>query len=76
MSNFIRRDDFYYMYLEGTTNSSADTEQNFIHNGKREPWAWFPLEGNVYVPKEGIGANDIDVRSSNTSENFRILLLF
>jgi hypothetical protein len=37
---------------------------------------WIPLEGSVYVPENGLGPNDIDVRSAFESEAFRLLLFF
>lgn len=74
--SLINKNDFRTVELEGITNSSANTAQRFLHSMNQVPWAWFPLEGSVYVPKEGLGPKDIDIRSARTSEPFRILLVF
>lgn len=59
----------------GTTNSVADTESFFRHALGSVPSLWFPLEGRIYVPRYGLKENEIDVRSGEVSEPFRILVI-
>jgi hypothetical protein len=72
----LRLADYKSKELSGTTNPVADTQLLFRHASNQVPWGYEVLEGDVYVPSVGIGANDIDIRSGSESETFRILLFF
>lgn len=76
LDRYLRLADFKTKELTGTTSSSANTQALFTHNAKAVPIFWLPLEGAVYVPRYGLGPLQIDVRSTKTSEPFRILLFF
>lgn len=71
----ISADNMHMQVLEGTTNSIADTKQLFTHGIGSVPSFWFPLEGDVYVPKNGFSENRVDVRSRLTSHQFKILVV-
>jgi len=75
-SDYIRQSDFELQELTGTTHGTADTQMFFRHGKGKVPWLVLPIEGHVYIPRHGLTPNEIDVRSSDTSESFRILLFF
>jgi hypothetical protein len=62
--------------VSGTTHATANTASKYRHNKEQVPYMWIPLEGRIYVPRHGAGPNDIDVRSTTTSEPFRLVLFF
>jgi hypothetical protein len=68
--------DFSTVEVTGTTASVADTAAKFRNSAGVEPFFWFALEGDVYIPRRGLGPTEIDVRSRLTSQPFRILLVF
>jgi hypothetical protein len=72
----LKAKDLNSVELTGTTNAAANTSSKFRHNKEQVPFMWNILEGNVYIPRHGASPNDIDVRSVNTSEQFRLLLIF
>lgn len=72
----LKEKDLNSVEITGTTNSSANTSSKFRHNKNQVPFMWHILEGRIYVPRNGAGPNDIDVRSTQTSEEFRLLLIF
>lgn len=76
LDRLLRLSDFRTKELTGTTNSSANTAQVFLHASKEVPAFWLPVEGCVYVPRQGLGPDTVDVRSTKTSETFRVLLFF
>lgn len=76
MSEIIKLKDFKSVEVTGTTHGTADTQRLFRHGQNALPYAWFVLEGDVYIPRRGVGMNDVDVRSRLTSHEFRILFLF
>ena len=71
----ISADNFKLVELEGTTNGTANTTSQFRHALGRIPSFWFPLGGRVYVPKDGLSENQIDIRSTVASEPFRVLVV-
>jgi hypothetical protein len=71
----VSKDNLVTTVVEGTTSGTADTSAKFRHNIGGVPSFWFPLEGDVYVPFNGIGPSEIDVRSTKTSEQFRLLVV-
>lgn len=73
--NNISKDNLKSEIVEGTTNSSGDTKALFKHGLSGVPSLWYPLEGDVYVPKNGFGASELDVRSRLASHEFRILVV-
>lgn len=76
MDRKLRLEDFDSLVLEGTTNATGDTSSKFKHGRGAVPTMVMVLEGNVYLPKNGRGPNEVDVRSPNSSEAFTLLLLF
>ena len=62
--------------IEGITSSIAGGPTILRHGLKAKPKLWFPLEGDVYIPRHGINEINFDIRSRNSSEEFRILLVF
>lgn len=71
----ISLDNMKRIEITGTTNASADTSSMFRHALGSVPSLWFPLEGRVYVPRHGMNENEIDIRSTVTSEPFRIMVI-
>ncbi len=72
----VRLDDFEYVEVTGTTNAVADTTSKFPHKVGSAPRFVIVQEGDVYIPRFGIGPNEVDVRSRLTSHPFSILLFF
>lgn len=71
----ISSDNFRAIELTGTTNSTADTSSMFKHGLGKVPAFWFPLEGRVYVPRDGFSESEMDLRSTVASESFRVLVV-
>lgn len=71
----ISSDNFRAVELTGATSVTADTRATFKHDLGKIPAFWFPLEGRVYVPRNGFTDTELDLRSSETSEEFRILVV-
>lgn len=74
-STNVSADNFKGVVLTGTTNSTANTSSKFKHSLGTSPTMWFPLEGRVYVPRNGFSENDVDLRSTVASEAFKILVI-
>ena len=72
----VDSDNFNLVEIEGTTSGSADARRLFKHNKNSVPQFVWPLEGDVYIAKEGRGDKDIDIRSRRTNESFKLLLIF
>jgi hypothetical protein len=72
MDEFVSLDNFKYREVTGTTHGTANTSLKFKHGFNAAPRLVFIVEGDVYIPFGGIGANDIDVRSTQTSQKFRL----
>lgn len=72
----VKQKDFITAEVSGVTSHIANTAVRFRHGKEQVPYMWTILEGRIYVPRHGAGPNDIDVRSSQTSEAFRMLLFF
>ena len=72
----IKQKDFNSVELTGTTKAAPDTEGLFRHAKNQVPYMWIALEGRIYVPRNGAGPNNIDVRSAQASEPFRLVLFF
>lgn len=72
----VSSDNMRSQALEGTTNGTPDSSQEFKHNLGKAPAFWIPLEGDIYIPRYGLDREFIDVRSRNASEAFRILLVY
>lgn len=72
----LKLSDFRTKELTGTTASSANAAGVFRHAAKEVPAFWLPVEGAVYVPRQGLGPDTVDIRSTKTSEPFRVLLFF
>jgi len=64
------------MEIIGTTNATVDTATKFRHGKNQVPWLIVRQEGDVYIPRSGIGPNDVDIRSRTASTPFRVILFF
>jgi hypothetical protein len=77
---YLKLTDFKTREVTGTTNGSANTQSLFRHATPSDPQAptgWMILEGRgIYIPINGAGAEVIDVRSTATSQPFRILVFY
>lgn len=76
MEGLIKQKDFRIIEVTGTTASSANTAARFRHGKNEVPWMGIVVEGNAYIARNGIGPNDLDVRSTGTSQDFKVLLFF
>jgi len=72
----ISSDNMKSEEIRGNTDSITDTARQFKHNLKAPPSLWFALEGDVYIPRYGIDKDFVDIRSSKSSEEFRVLLIY
>lgn len=61
--------------VSGTTSGTANTSQKYRHGLKGVPSWVLILEGNAYVAYNGIGANEVDIRSTEVSQKFRALAI-
>ena len=68
--------DFRTAEVTGETSGTGDTAARFKNPAGVMPFMWFALEGDVYIPRRGLGPSEIDVRSRLTSQEFRILLVY
>jgi hypothetical protein len=75
-SGFIKLDDFQTVEVSGKTSGTADTKATFRNPAGVAPIFWFALEGDVYIPRRGLGPSELDVRSRLTSQEFRLLLVY
>jgi hypothetical protein len=71
----ISKDNMRVVELAGATHGTADTQRKFRHGLGSVPSFWFPLEGDVYVPKDGFNENEVDIRSRFASQGFKVLLV-
>ena len=71
----ISKDNMRTVEVEGTTHGTADTQRKFRHGLGSVPSFWFPLEGDVYVPKDGFSENEVDIRSRLTGHSFKVLFV-
>lgn len=71
----ISRDNMRVVELEGVTHGTADTQRKFRHGLGSVPSFWFPLEGDVYVPKDGFSEDEVDIRSRLTGHSFKVLFV-
>lgn len=71
----ITKENFGGQEISGTTASTANTSAKFRHGLRSVPTLVKVLEGNAYVAYNGIGADDIDIRSTEVSQRFRILVI-
>lgn len=70
----ISTDNYKGVVISGVTSSSADTQAFFKHTLATVPAAYFPIEGDVYIPSGGYGTDKVDVRSRLASHKFSILV--
>ena len=68
-------DNFVVQELAGTTSSTENSSALFRHKLESAPRMWLPLEGDVYIPRNGLGSQKVDVRSRLASEQFKLLLI-
>jgi hypothetical protein len=72
----LDRDNFEGIMLEGTTSADPDSEKKFQHNRSKVPKLVWLLEGDVYIPKGGLGPQAVDVRSRLTNHSFKLFISF
>lgn len=75
-AGFIKQKDFRTVEVTGTTSTSTNTRMNFRHGKNEVPWMGLVVEGNAYIARNGLGPNDVDVRSDNASQEFKVVLFF
>jgi hypothetical protein len=73
---YYRLSDFRTIVVSGTTSSSTDTAATFGHNATEVPTWWIVQEGDVYIPRYGMGSDTVIVQSRLASQAFRLLLFF
>lgn len=73
---YIVLKDFRNAELTGTTASVGDTQALFRNPVTAMPIFWIVLEGDVYIPRRGISASNVDVRARLASTDFRILFFY
>lgn len=71
----VSKDNMKSVELTGTTHSTANTSSKFRHGLGAVPSLWFPLEGRIYVPRNGMSETELDIRSTVASEPFRVLVI-
>lgn len=71
----VSRDNMVSVVIDDTTASSANTSKPFRHNLGVIPTIYTVLEGNAYVEYGSVTDQEIDVRSTNASETFKLLLI-
>jgi len=69
----LSADNLNGIFLEGTTSTTINTESLFKHNGRTMPVFAIPVTGNVYI--ESFDDTNIDVRSNNVSQNFKLFII-
>ena len=71
----INLDNLQYRYVSGTTAGVAKTQYLIYHGMPTRPWIILPYEstGNIYV--FSIGNDTVDIRSTQTSIDFTVLIL-
>lgn len=62
-----------YQIVSGITSGSANTKYEIRHNFKVPPTVAIPITGDVYI--QSISDTVLDVRSTQTSIAFRLLVL-
>ena len=72
----VSTDNMDVLELTGFTDPVADTSKKFLHRRGQAPSLVLCQEGEVYIPRNGIGTNDIDVRSRLTSHAFKLILIY
>lgn len=58
--------------ITGVTGSSANTQKTFSHGLKKKPSGFKHVTGDVYV--FDMNELQVDVRSTQTSQNFKIII--
>lgn len=71
----ISRDNFKSVTVEGVTDGTANTSKKFRHGLGGQPSLVFILEGNAYVARNGVGSDEVDVRSAQASQPFLALVV-
>jgi hypothetical protein len=73
--NNVSPSNFKSSFLEGTTNSTANTEQLFAHGYTEAPSLILVVEGNAYIQKGRISSSQVDVRSTASSQPFKLWII-
>lgn len=71
----ISVDNFASVLVDDTTSGTANSKKVFRHGFDRAPSFWIVLEGNAYVQYGGVTDQEIDVRSTNANEKFKLLIV-
>lgn len=69
----LNLDNFKYRIIQGETDTVANTQRLFKHGMVPRPWLCVPLDGDVWFGP--ISNENIDVRSTQSGMNFRVLVL-
>ena len=71
----ISTDNLNAVRISGTTSGTANTSAKFRHGLNTQPSMILILEGNAYVARQGVGPQDVDIRSTATSQSFLALVV-
>jgi hypothetical protein len=71
----ISTDNMKIEVVEGETSATPDAQRYFKHATGSVPALCIPLEGDVYIPKNGRDEQRIDVRSRLASHKFTMLVV-
>lgn len=71
----LSKDNFVTMTIDDVTDASANTSKIFKHGFGTIPAFLFILEGNAYVQYGSVTENQLDIRSTGTSQKFKLLII-
>lgn len=74
--NAVSIDNMDALEITGVTDPIVDTNKKFLHRRGQAPSLVLCQEGEVYIPRNGIGTQDIDVRSRLSSHAFKLILIY
>lgn len=69
----LNLDNLNHRFITGTTDPVANTQRLFKHGMTPRPSIAWTVEGNAYVKQ--ISNTDVDVRSNQASQNFKLIAL-
>lgn len=71
--SLLGRENFRYKIIEGTTTTTADTENRVLHGLNIIPWIVLPLGADIYIYQ--ISDKWVDVRSNILSAEYKIFVM-
>lgn len=61
--------------ITGITDPTANTQRLVAHGFQQIPTIAVILEGNAYIQVSGVGKTTVDIRSSTTSQSYKLLVI-